>query len=83
MCRLGAVDDCVVLVLRMVVLSQNDVSVFVVMVRRLFMFGQFKRVKYIRSETRNQINGRQYVAELESYIYIYIYILVIIVISNV
>ena len=71
------IDDCrrlracvvvVIVVQRVVVSSQHDVSVFVVMVRCLFMFGQFKRVKYIQSKTINQINSRQYVVELESYV---------------
>ena len=48
--------------------SQYDVSVFIMMVRRLFVFGQFRRAKYMRSETRYQINGRQYAIELELYV---------------
>ena len=36
----------------------NDVLVFIVMVQYLFVFGRFRRVKFIQSETRNQINGR-------------------------
>ena len=52
-------------------------SVFVVMMQCLVVFERFKRVKYIRLETRNQINDRQYVVVLESCI------LVVIVISNV
>ena len=42
--------------------SQYDSLVFVVVVRCLFVFEQFERAKYIRSETRNQINSCQYVA---------------------
>ena len=42
----------VVLVLRVVVLSQYDVLVFIIMVRYLFVFGLFKRAKYIRLETK-------------------------------
>ena len=56
----------VVFVRQVVVSSQYDDLVFVVVVRRLFMFELFKRVKYIQSETRNQINGRQYATELPS-----------------
>ena len=63
----------------MVVSSQYNVLDFVVVVRCLLVFERFRRVKYIRSETINQINDCQYVAQLESYICI----LVTIVISNV
>ena len=56
----------VVFMRRVVVSSQYDDLVFVVVVRRLFVFELFKRVKYIQSETRNQINGRQYATELSS-----------------
>ena len=45
--------------------SQYDDLVFVVVMRRLFMFRRFKRIKYIQSETINQINSHQYVIELE------------------
>ena len=58
----------VILELRVVVSSQYNVSVFTVMVRCLFVFERFRRVKYIRLETINQITGRQYVAEPKSYI---------------
>ena len=49
----------------MVVSSQYNNLVFIVVMRRLFMFGQFEQAKYIRSETINQINDRQYIIELE------------------
>ena len=55
----------VVLVQRVVVSSQVDDLVFVFMVRHLFVFRHFERVKYIRLDTTNQINCHQYVAELE------------------
>ena len=47
-----------VLVRRVVVLSQYNGLVFVVMVRRLFVFRRFDRAKYIQSKTINQINDR-------------------------
>ena len=47
----------------MVVLSQYDGLVFV------DAYGRFKRAKYIRSETGNQINSRQYATKLESNIF--------------
>ena len=50
-------------------LSQYDSLVFVIVVQCLFVFWRFKRAKYIRSETINQINGRQYVVELESNVF--------------
>ena len=56
----GTVGGCVVLVRRLV---------FVIVVQRLFVFEQFKQTKYIQSETKNQINGHQYVAELESNVF--------------
>ena len=56
----------VVLVRRVVVPSQYDDLVFVAVVRCLFVFGRFEQAKYIRSEIRNQINGRQFTAKLES-----------------
>ena len=34
------------------------------------MYGRFKRAKYIRSETINQINDYQYVVELEPIHYV-------------
>ena len=52
-----------------VVLSQYDVLVFVVVVHRLFVFGRFKRVKCILSKTKNQINSCLFVVELESNIF--------------
>ena len=55
----------VVLVWLVVVSSQYDVLVFVVIMRRLFMFGRFREAKFIRSNIRNQINGRRYAVELE------------------
>ena len=45
----------VVLVRQVVVSSQYDGSVFVVVVRHFFVFGLFERAKYIRLETINQI----------------------------
>ena len=48
----------VILVQRVVVLFQCDSLVFVVVVQRLFVFGRFERAKYIRLDTRNQINDR-------------------------
>ena len=62
-------DLVVSLVQRVIVLSQYNISIFVVVVRHLFVFERFKRVKYIQSETIYQINGHQYVIELESYIF--------------
>ena len=59
----------VTLMQRVVVLSQYEVFVFVVMVQSLFVFGRFKRAKYIRSETINQINGHQHAVELESKVF--------------
>ena len=56
----------VVLVRRMVVSSQYNGLVFIVVVQRLFVFEGFRRAKYIQSETRNQTNGRRYGTELES-----------------
>ena len=52
--RHGAVSDCVVLVLRFGFRQY------------LFVFGRFKRAKYIRLETINQINGNQYATQRES-----------------
>ena len=49
--------------------SQYDGLVFVVVVRYLFVFERFKQAKYIRSETRNQINSHQYTVELESKVF--------------
>ena len=46
--------------------SQYDVLVFVVVVQCLFVFEQFIRRKYIRLKTIYQINSHQYVTELES-----------------
>ena len=46
--------------------SQYDDLVFVIVMWLLFMFGRFERAKYIRSETKNQINDRPYVVELKS-----------------
>ena len=43
--------------------GRYDNLVFVIVVRHLFVFGRFERVKYIRSTIRNQINGRQHAAE--------------------
>ena len=43
----------VIIVVRWVVMSsQYEGLVFVVVVRRLFVFGQFKRANYIRSKTK-------------------------------
>ena len=56
-CCLGAYVIVVVLVQRVVVLSWYCVLVFVVVVRPLFVFEQFRRAKYILSDIRNQING--------------------------
>ena len=55
----------IVLVQQVVVSSHYDGLVFNVLMRHLFMFKRFELAKYIRSEIRNQINGRQYAAELE------------------
>ena len=52
----------VVSVRRVVVLSQYDGFVFVFVVQHLFVFGRFKRVKYIQPKTINKINGRYYAA---------------------
>ena len=52
----------VVLMRRVVVLSQYDGLVFVFMVQDLFVFERFKRAKYIQPKTINKINGRYYVA---------------------
>ena len=49
--------------------SRYDVLVFVIMVRCLLVFGLFEQAKYIRSETRNQINGCQYAVKLESNVF--------------
>ena len=49
-----AARDCVVLVL------------LFVFRRHLFVFVRFKRAKYIRSETINQINGNQYAIQRKS-----------------
>ena len=35
----------------------------------VFMFGRFRRVNYIPSETINQINGHQYAVEIESFVF--------------
>ena len=59
----------IVLVQRVIVSSQYNVSVFAIVVWSFFVFGRFKRTKYIRSETINQINSYQYAAELESYVF--------------
>ena len=59
----------VVLVRRVVGLSQYDSLVFIVMIRHLCVFRRFEQAKYIRSKTRNQINGHQYAAELESKVF--------------
>ena len=62
-------DDCrcpcahvvvIILVRQVVVSSQYDNFVFFITVRHVFVFELFERVKYIQSETRNQINDRQY-----------------------
>ena len=49
--------------------SQYDVLIFIVTVRRLFMFERFIRAKYIRYETKNQINGCQYIIKPMNYIH--------------
>ena len=67
----------VVVLVWVTVSSQYDDLVFVVVVRRLFVFERFERVKYIQSEIRNQVNIR-HVVELESKV-----IIVIIIILNV
>ena len=60
----------VVVLLRWVVVSsQYDGLVFIIVVQRLFVFGRSEQVKYIRSNVRNQINGRWYAAELESKVF--------------
>ena len=59
----------VVLVWLIVVLSKYDLLVFVVVMRRLFMFRRFRQAKYIQSDTTNQINDRHYVVELKSYVF--------------
>ena len=56
----------IVLVRRVVVPSQYNGLVFVVMIQRLFVFVRFEQAKYIRSETINQINGCPYTTELKS-----------------
>ena len=56
----------VVLMWIVVVVSQYDGLIFVVVVRHFFVFGRFRQTKYIRSEIENQINSRQYAVELES-----------------
>ena len=53
----------VVFVQRVVVPSQYDISIFVVVVRHSFVFMRFIQAKYIRSKTRHQINDRQYDVE--------------------
>ena len=58
-------------------LSQYNVSVFVVVVWCLFVFEQFKRAKYVQLETKNQIIGYRYAAELESYICIIVTIIIL------
>ena len=46
--------------------SQYSGLVFIVdVVQRYFVFVRFKRTKYIRSKTINEINSRQYVTKLE------------------
>ena len=58
-CRRRCVHVVVfILVRRVVVSSQYDGLVFVVLMRHLFVFGRFERAKYIRLETINQFNGR-------------------------
>ena len=67
--RLCAHVVVVVLVQRVVVSSQCDNLVFVVVVRRLFVFGLFEWVKYIRSKTINQINSRQNAVKMKSKVF--------------
>ena len=47
----------VVVLVRVIVSSQHDGLVFVVVVRHLFVFERFERAKYIRSKIRNQIKS--------------------------
>ena len=58
----------IVLVWWVIVSSQYNGLVFVVVVRRLFVFKRFRQIKYIPSKTINQINGRQYDIEFELYV---------------
>ena len=67
--RLRAYVVIVVFVQRVVVSSQYDVSIFVVVVCHSFVFMRFIRAKYIQSKTRHQINDHQYDVELESYVF--------------